>query len=178
MGKIDWTTTKVFNLVADLQGYIRINLKGREKEGIVEQGEEYDWLCNKVIKGLKTFKDANDLEPVVESISRSDQIYYKGSGFNNLPDIIVKWKFKPAINYKKIISSEYGELEWPSPGINPDGRSGNHRPEGFLLAAGKNIKINSAFEKKHIIDLVPTILHLLDIPIPEDYDGKVIEDIL
>ncbi len=178
MGKIDWTTTKVFNLVADLQGYIRINLKGREKEGIVEHGEEYDRLCNKVIEGLKTFKDANDLEPVAESISRSDQIFYKGNGFNNLPDIIVKWKFKPAVNYRKIISSEYGELEWPSPGLNPDGRSGNHRPEGFLLAAGKNIKINSTFEKKHIVDLAPTILHLLDIPIPEEYDGKVIEDIL
>ncbi|MDO8549652.1 MAG: alkaline phosphatase family protein [Ignavibacteria bacterium] len=178
MGKVDWTTTKVFNLVADLQGYIRINLKGREKEGIVEQGEEYDWLCNKVIEGLKTFKDANNFEPVVESISRSDQIFYKGNGFNNLPDIIVKWKFKPAVSYKKIISSEYGELEWPSPGINPDGRSGNHRPEGFLLAAGKNIKINSTFEKKHIVDLAPTILHLLGVSVLEDYDGKVIEDIL
>ena len=37
MGKIDWSATKVFNLVADLQGYIRINLKGREVEGIVEE---------------------------------------------------------------------------------------------------------------------------------------------
>jgi predicted AlkP superfamily phosphohydrolase/phosphomutase len=177
MGKIDWTTTKVFNLIADLQGYIRINLKRREKEGIVEQGEEYDQLCDKVIEGLKTFKDANDLDPVVESISRSDQIFKKGNGFNHLPDIIVKWKFKPAVSYKKIISSEYGEMEWPSPGINPDGRSGNHRPEGFLLAAGKNIKINSSFEKKHIVDLAPTILHLLGEQVPADFEGEIIQEI-
>ena len=53
-----------------------------------------------------------------------------------------------------------------------------HAPEGFLLAAGENIKNNSAFEKRHIVDLAPTILNLLDIQIPEKFDGKVMTEIM
>jgi predicted AlkP superfamily phosphohydrolase/phosphomutase len=178
MGKSNWAATKAFNLVADLQGYIRINLKGREKEGIVAEGEEYDKLCDQLTEGLMTFKDSESSEPIIESIKRKDELFKKGNGFDNLPDLLVKWKNKPASNYRKIVSSEFGEMEWPMPGLNPDGRSGNHQPEGFLLAVGENIKTNSSFEKKHIIDLVPTILYILGIPITEDYDGEVIREIL
>jgi predicted AlkP superfamily phosphohydrolase/phosphomutase len=64
------------------------------------------------------------------------------------------------------------------PGLNPDGRSGNHRPEGFLLTAGKNIKINSSIQNKHIIDLAPTIVNLLGAEIPKGFDGEVIEEII
>lgn len=175
MGSIDWSNTKAFNLVADLQGYIRVNLKGREKEGIIEPEEEYNQLCEKLIKGLKTFKDVDSMEPVVESAKRSNQIFYEGSGFNNLPDIIVKWKFKPVINYKKIISEEFGEIVCPLPGKNPDGRSGNHRQYGFLIAVGDKFKTNSYFEKKyHIIDIAPTILNILDIKKPIEMDGEII----
>lgn len=178
MGGTDWSATKAFGLLADLQGYIRFNLKGREKEGVIEQGDEYNQLCNKIINGLKTFKDEDTQESVVESIERTDSLYNKGKGFNNLPDLLVKWKFKPVANYKKIHSPRYGEIEMPMPGFNFDGRSGNHRPEGFLLAKGTNIRKNSSFEKKHIVDLAPTILHLLGVPIPENYDGNVLKDIL
>lgn len=90
MAGIDWSKTQVFNMIADLQGYIRINLKGREKEGIVENGKEYDELCSKLIDGLKTFYDEDTNEPVIESIVRSDEIYSEGTGVDNLPDILLK----------------------------------------------------------------------------------------
>jgi len=55
-------------MVSDLQGYIRINMRGREALGIVEPGDEYDWLCSKIAEGLATFVDADTKEPVVESV--------------------------------------------------------------------------------------------------------------
>src|SRR3989339_8778 len=173
MGKIDWSATKVFSLVADLQGYIRINLAGREKEGIVGEGDEYNQLCNKISEGLKTFKDVDTNETIVDSINRKDQLFNKGNGFNNLPDLLIKWKSKPAASYRKIVSTEFGELEWPMPGLNPDGRSGNHRPEGFLIAKGKNYAAGSAIENKHIIDLAPTILKHLGIPKLNGLEGEI-----
>lgn len=173
-GGTDWSTTKVINLLADLQGYIRINLKGREKEGIVE-AKEYDELCKRLIEGLKSFKDEKTNEPVIESVKRKDQLYNEGKGFDNLPDILIKWKFKPSAGYTKIVSSEYGEIKWPLPGKNPDGRSGNHRPDGFLLAAGEKFQPDTTFkEKHHIVDLAPTILHLLNIEKPGTMQGKSI----
>jgi predicted AlkP superfamily phosphohydrolase/phosphomutase len=175
MGKIDWSSTQVFNLVADLQGYIRINLKGREREGIVNEGEEYDKLCNKLIEGLKTFKDPDTEMPVVEDVLKKEQLFTKEKGFDKLPDLLVKWTNKPAADYKKFVSHKYGELTWPMHGKNPDGRSGNHRFEGFLIAAGEKFKINYTFEKKyHIIDLAPTILNLLDIETPGEMEGEAI----
>jgi len=178
MGNKDWTSTKVFNLVADLQGYIRINLKGREKEGAVQNGEEYDKICDHLKKSLMTFKDPETMEPVINDVKRKDELFIKEKGFDNLPDLLVKWKNKPAAACRKIVSSEFGEVEWPMPGLNPDGRSGNHRPEGFLLTSGKNIRLNSAIEKRHIIDLAPTILNLLGVEASKEYDGRVIEEIL
>jgi predicted AlkP superfamily phosphohydrolase/phosphomutase len=174
MGKIDWSLTKVFNLVADLQGYIRINLKGREKEGIVEEGEEYDKLCNQLIHGLMTFKDSETSEPIIERISRKDKLFNKSSGFDYLPDILVNWKDKPASSYRKIVSPEFGEIEWPLPGQNPDGRSGNHRPQGFVIACGEKFKPNSVVENKHIIDLAPTILHYLGFPKTDKMNGTIL----
>jgi predicted AlkP superfamily phosphohydrolase/phosphomutase len=175
MGGIEWSNTRVFSLVADLQGYIRINLIGREREGIVAEGEEYNQVCEKVIGGLKTFKDEDSLEPIVESVYRSEELYEKGAGFNNLPDIVVNWKSKPAIVYKRIISEKYGAIECPFEGRNIDGRSGNHRAEGFLIAVGEKFKKNSTLAKKHhIIDLAPTILNILDIKKPQEMDGESI----
>ena len=174
-GKINWSKTKALSLVADLQGYIQINLKGREKEGIVEPGEEYGNLCAQLIEGLKTFKDAQTNEPIVESIKRKDELFTRGKGFDYLPDLLVNWKYKPAAGYKKIVSTEYGEVEFPSAGKNLDGRSGNHRTEGFLIAVGDNFKVNSTFEKgHHIIDLAPTILNLLNIEKPKEMEGESI----
>ena len=90
----------------------------------------------------------------------------KFSKKNNLLKILVKRKSKPAASYRKIVSSEFGEIEWPMPGKNPDGRSGNHRPEGFFIAKGKGFKADSFIDDKHIIDLAPTILKHLNVSIP------------
>jgi predicted AlkP superfamily phosphohydrolase/phosphomutase len=174
MAGTDWSKTKVFNLIADHQGYIRINLRGREKEGIVESHEEYDQLCSKLIDGLKTFYDEDTNEPVIDSINRSDKIFGKGKGIDNLPDVIVKWKFKPVTNYRKITSKQYGSIDWPLLGKNPDGRSGNHRPQGFLIAKGKNYTADSVIENKHIVDLAPTILKHLDLAKLDGMKGEII----
>jgi predicted AlkP superfamily phosphohydrolase/phosphomutase len=174
MGKIDWSQTKVFSLVADLQGYIRINLKGREREGIVREGDEYGQLCIQIREGLKTFKDADAMESIVESITTKDQLFNKDRGFDDLPDLLVNWKLKPAACYSKVVSADFGELEWPMPGLNPDGRSGNHRPQGFLIAKGEGFDANSSIDGRHIIDLAPTILYQLNIPIPQNMKGKIV----
>jgi len=177
MGKIDWTLTTAFSLVADLQGYIRINLRGREAAGIVEPGEEYDRLCAKISKGLATFVDADTKEPVVKSIKRADELFAEGSKRSDLPDLLVNWQDTPTINHRTIESPVYGSIQWPTPGRNSDGRSGNHRPQGFLLAAGDHIKRNSTIKNGHILDLAPTVLSLLDVPKPDSMAGCMLSTI-
>jgi predicted AlkP superfamily phosphohydrolase/phosphomutase len=169
-----WAETVAVSLDTDLQGYVRINLRGREAAGIVEAGIEYNRLCEDIIEGLNTFVDADTGERVVENIIRSDQLFAHGRRRNNLPDLLVRWTSSPTANHRALISSRYGSIPWPTPGRNPDGRSGNHHPEGFLLAAGDRIRPNLQIENAHILDLAPTVLALLDIPKPSHMCGNVL----
>ena len=58
-----------------------------------------------------------------------------------------------------------------------DDRSGQHKPYGIFLAKGKNIKKGLKIRNAEIIDLAPTILYLMGMPVPEDMDGKILTDI-
>ena len=48
---------------------------------------------------------------------------------------------------------------------------------GIFVAAGPDIQRGTA-ETVHLYDIAPTILHLFDIPVPADMDGRVREDIV
>jgi hypothetical protein len=49
--------------------------------------------------------------------------------------------------------------------------------EGLLILKGTHIKRNHWLGKAEIIDATPTLLHLLEIPIPQGTDGKVLKDV-
>jgi predicted AlkP superfamily phosphohydrolase/phosphomutase len=173
--EIDWTVTPAFSLINDLQGYIRINLRGREASGIVEAGEEYNQLCSKIAEGIATFVDADTREPVIEIVKRSDQLFGRGKRLEDLPDLIIQWAPSPAANHRAVTSPRYGSIPWSMPGHHPTGRSGNHTPEGFLLVVGPTIKQASKIEGANILDLAPTVCALLNIPIPFKMCGKGID---
>jgi len=54
--------------------------------------------------------------------------------------------------------------------------SGNHRLNGMMFLYGKNVKQGFRTPDVNIVDLFPTILSIMDVPLPEDLDGKVIRD--
>jgi len=51
---------------------------------------------------------------------------------------------------------------------------GSHRMDGIFLAYGPQIRSNNEIKDAEIIDIAPTLLHLLNLPIPIDMDGKVL----
>jgi predicted AlkP superfamily phosphohydrolase/phosphomutase len=55
--------------------------------------------------------------------------------------------------------------------------SGDHRMEGILIAFGPDMNQSEGLKKFKIYDIAPTILHMFDIPIPKDLDGKVLKEI-
>jgi len=171
-GGIDWSRTRAFAAFCDLDGYIRINLKGREAEGIVEPGAEYRDLCDHIAEGLKTFVDEDTGEPIVSRIGYLDDLFPKGCMRKHLPDLMVHWATSPAAEHRRIVSPRYGSIPWPTPGHHPQGRSGNHWPRGFLFACGDSIEPGTQIEGAHILDLAPSVLQLLDTPIPSHFQGR------
>jgi len=174
MGGTDWNKSPVICLLGDYDGYLRINLKGRELKGIVEAGREYDGWINKVSKGLSSFLDADSGEPIVKSVLRHEDLGFTGSNLFHLPDLVVKWRETPSFKHREIISPLYGSIPWPTPGRNLEGRSGNHRPQGFLIAKGDRFAPDSSLGPVEITDLAPTILNILGLPISSKMEGMII----
>ena len=149
VGRVDWSATRAFCLVADVQGYVRLDLRGREAEGIVAPGDEYDRLGAEIAAGLSTFVDGASGMPVVHEVVRADRLYQTGARRDLLPDLIVQWARTPRAPERSVRSPRYGAIALPLPGKNADGRSGNHRPHGFLLAAGPGVGAGPLGEAPH-----------------------------
>lgn len=171
---VNFSATSAFSLASDLRGYIRINLNGREASGMVEPGDAYDRLCAEIGEGLGSFFDADTRKPIVEEVTRTDRVYHSGGRLDYLPDLLVRWSAGPASKLRAATSRRHGTILWPTPGLNPDGRSGNHRGEGFLVAWGGSIPPNSTIEGGDILDLAPTVCTMLGLAGRPDWQGKVL----
>ena len=171
---IDWQRTKAF---ADgTFGYIYINKKGREPQGTVEPGKEYEDLCEEIIEGLKSVRDPDNGSPVVENVFRREEIF-KGPYMDSAPDLIITSRE----NYFVSASSERlpkvrGKRRQSDSMFQKHIWSGNHKPNGIFIVNGPDIKKGHEVEDANIIDIAPTILYLLDQEIPSDMDGKVLLD--
>jgi predicted AlkP superfamily phosphohydrolase/phosphomutase len=174
MGGTDWSKSPVICLLGDYDGYLRINLKGRESQGIVEAGQDFEDWVNKVSEGLYSFIDVDSKEPIVKTVLRRGDLGLKGSCLDHLPDLIVQWQETPPYKHREIKSPLYGSILWPTPGRNPEGRSGNHRPQGFLIVKGDRFRSGSSLGSVDIIDLAPTILNIMGLPVPSKMEGKII----
>jgi predicted AlkP superfamily phosphohydrolase/phosphomutase len=175
--KHDWSQTRAMAYLADLEGYVQVNQIGRERDGFVPEAD-VPGLLAEIAAGLATFVDEETGAPVVHSTGRSDEVYPPGPNRHLLPDLIVRWQETPAANHRAIVSPRFGRIPWPTPGKNPDGRSGHHRSTGWVLATGKSIAPGSVLPQASILDLAPTVLALLDEPPPYPMRGRPIRGIV
>jgi len=161
---------RAFPVPNDFSGAIRINLKGREPNGFVEPGEEYDQLCNEIIREFQVLEIPETGEKAVKDVFKIRD-RYPGENADYLPDIVVMWRGDSPIH--SLRSPRIGTIS----GEFLDERTGAHRPYGFLLAVGPNIKSGETLKDGNIMDIAPTILRLLRESGSADLDGKVLTDI-
>jgi len=164
---VDWNQTKAYSF-GSTAGQIYLNLKGREPRGIVSPGREAEAVKGEIIEELKNLVDEETEEKVVGEIYRKEELYH-GPHLGEAPDVI----FLPR-NFETVA---FGEYEFASHRMIDDswGVSGSHRMDGLLMMRGKLFKPGTMLQGAHIIDLAPSALYLLGLPIPETMDGKVLE---
>jgi predicted AlkP superfamily phosphohydrolase/phosphomutase len=175
--KHDWSRTSAFCLMGDLQALVQINLKGRERDGIVEPGAEYEQRLAEIEAGLLTFVDADTGERLIKRIGRGNELYPEATHRRVQPDLILDWNDSPAYRHRAITSPTYGTIDWPEPGHPLDGRSGHHVPGGWLVAAGPHIAPASRIEGAHSHDLNATIHALLEVPRPAEMRGRPLPEL-
>lgn len=175
--KRDWSRTRAFCLMGDLQALVHVNLRGREAAGIVEPGQEYEQLLNEISDGLMSFVDADTGEPVVKRIGRGNELYPDARRRRVQPDLIIDWADGSVLGHRAFTSPRFGTVDWPTPGHPLDGRGGHHVSQGWLLAVGESIEPGTRIENAHSHDLNATIHALLDVPRPDYMRGCALEAI-
>ncbi len=162
-GKVDWSRTRAFALPTDLEGCIRINMKDREPQGIVEPGRDYEALCQEICADMEALSNPINGAPAVRRVWIRNEVF-PGERQEHLPDIMVAWNDEAP--FTALASSRLGQVE----GETADLRPGTHSPHGFLLASGTGIAQGQT-ATGHLTDVAPTILRLLNLDPPAGLDG-------
>ncbi len=163
-GGLDWSKTRAFTLPTDLEGYIRINLNGREPEGVVAPGTEYREVCREIAARLGELSDSASGRPVVLKTWLRDDVF-SGPAQEHLPDLIVTWNGSAPI--AAVHSPRIGTIERPS----PDPRTGTHSPSAFMMACGAGFRAGER-SKGRLEDVAATVLDLLAVPAGPAMDGR------
>ena len=161
-----WPQMKAFALPSFSEGYVRINLKGREPQGIVDPAD-YDATVEEIMDKIRALTCARTGRPMARDIIRT-----RRQGDNRDPklpdaDIVVLWQEEYATD--TVESKEFGRI-----GPVPHYRAGSHRPEGFFMVRGKGIPAGARMDGGHAMDLPPTILKLIGVDVPDHIEGKAL----
>ncbi|PYQ54350.1 MAG: hypothetical protein DMF78_06270 [Acidobacteria bacterium] len=162
---VDWSRTKAYAVGL---GQIYFNLRGREGQGIVSSGAEYTALQDEIAAKLVQLEDPDTGEPVMRAVYKRDDIY-KGEYIQYAPDLQVGFNDGYRVGWQDTL----GQINRTVVENNNRKWSGDHCATATEISGGvffANRKI--ATPSPGIMDLSPTILKLLDVPLPADLDGK------
>jgi predicted AlkP superfamily phosphohydrolase/phosphomutase len=161
----DWSRTTAYGL--GING-LYLNLKGRERDGIVEPGEEQETLTKKLVARLKAVRDFNG-EKIIRSVYRADEIY-SGNATALAPDLIVGY----ARGYRASWETVLGELTPDVVSDNTAAWSADHCADALevpgVLFCNKAYKMGSP----SLIDVAPSVLSEFGLETPSTMDGRSI----
>ena len=166
---VDWSRTLAYSI--GHVGQIYINLKGREPEGSVEPGAEYESVRQRVIDALQDLRHPETGQPMADQVIPGDQAVH-GPYAGRSPDLHLVLDGYRAIAFplfatdSRIVTRQIR------------GDSGCHRRHGIFIARGPEVEQGTTIDGARILDLAPTILHLMGLPVPEDMDGHVLAEAL
>jgi predicted AlkP superfamily phosphohydrolase/phosphomutase len=173
---IDWAGTKAYcSEILASPPSIWINRKNEKPAGIVSE-EEYEPLLALITEKLNELKDPRTGQPVISRVYRRDELFH-GPFAKEAPDLILDWWSENAFSIKPSFPEENDQ---PALQILPRGPvrepewGGTHRKLGVLVMKGQAFKQAARLDRARLVDVAPTLLHLMGQPIPDDMDGRVL----
>ncbi|HEU5226781.1 MAG TPA: alkaline phosphatase family protein [Ktedonobacteraceae bacterium] len=154
---LDWANTRAWvpSASGSLAGYADIFLDDDLSEEDIQE----------LMQALKDVVDPESGEQLFVEMHRED-VYGTGPYAPPERHLIV------LANEWTTLATELGRGKlWE----NSDRSVGIHHPDGVLYLYGAGVKRGAQIEATHVCDIVPTILARMDLPVPNELSGRVIE---
>jgi predicted AlkP superfamily phosphohydrolase/phosphomutase len=164
---IDWPRTKAYRGHPSERA-IHINLQGREPNGIVEPGVEYEQLRQQIKSDLMQLRDPRNGSKVVDRVFLPEEIY-SGPYVGEAPDLLLEMSDGYHIGFDMSGSDMLEDAKAKGLGV--------HERAGILIAWGPAIRRGRKIDSASIVDVAPTALYAMGLAIPDDMDGKVLQEL-
>lgn len=139
---------------------IRINLAGREPEGVVEP-EAYDEVRDRVIDAFVDM-ETPDGRPAFDAVLPREEVF-SGPYLDDAPDVVLVPAAFDQYLSASIRETPFGEPREPY----------NHKLHGIVGITGPGIEPRELSDA-HLLDVAPTVLSLLGIPVSDRMDGTAL----
>jgi predicted AlkP superfamily phosphohydrolase/phosphomutase len=132
-------------------------------------------LRDRIEQIMLSLVDPQTGEPVITHLARPSELYH-GPHSSKAPDLLPAWwtdgflldQSMPAAaglpNVERSTAPLEGGVEFAA----------SHRLDGVFMISGGPISPEFSFSDAKIVDVTPTVLYLMGLPIPDDMDGKVL----
>jgi predicted AlkP superfamily phosphohydrolase/phosphomutase len=161
---VDWARTRAYTM--GLNG-LYLNLKGREREGIVAAGVEADELKEELRSKLDGLVDPASGKIGITGMFDCDAVY-AGPYVDNAPDLIVGY----GEGFRASWDSVMGKVTGTIFENNLKAWSGDHCVDPRLVPGVLFSNRRIAIDKPAIVDVAPTVLKLFGLELPSYFDGK------
>jgi predicted AlkP superfamily phosphohydrolase/phosphomutase len=168
---VDWSATRAFNLAGTSE--IWLNLRGRQPQGIVSPGEEYEEVVTLIQRTLGEAVDPATGKPAVRAVHRRTDLYH-GPYLDQAPDLLIEWTGDPVQSGLAWHGDGQPVVAMRSIAHRRHPVNGGHREMGILVASGPPFKTGEMIEGASLYDIAPTLLYLLGQPIPTSFDGQLL----
>jgi predicted AlkP superfamily phosphohydrolase/phosphomutase len=146
---------------------IWVHERGCYPLGCVAPGAEYDAVRSAIKAGLESLRDEQGRR-VLRGVSRREELYH-GPFTHRAPDLMVECEPEVGVVYESL-RRDLRETGLFGP-FREEGYTGTHDPGGIYLFAGPSFAARGASVEASIESIAPTLLHLLDVPVPRGMDG-------
>ncbi|RMD86040.1 MAG: hypothetical protein D6815_00625 [Candidatus Dadabacteria bacterium] len=164
---VDWAHTKAYAMGV---GGIYLNIRGREAQGIVEPGEPARRLAREIAAKLEKVVDPKTGERAIHRVYLAGETW-KGPRLPEAQDLQIGF----AEGYRVSSATPLGGAPAGLFEDNMKKWSGDHAAS--VMSETKGIFLSNRSIKEQdvrIVDLAPTALDLLGVPVPADYEGRVL----
>ncbi len=160
---VDWARTRAFS-VGNF-GQVYLNVQGQRPFGAVSPAD-YEKLRDEIAQAALRLIDPKDGQ-VVHQVYKREEVFH-GVSAERLPDLVLHTDRAKFVSFGH---ADFGSNKITEPST---GQTGHHHMIGVMGLKGPGVKVGLELEEASLMDLAPTILHYMGLPVPDHMDGKVL----